>query len=123
MDKKVSELVGMSTEGALLISETTIAEEMAQLGVNDLTKATIRELVRLANNLEKRTGVEFIHMEMGVPGLEPSHIGAEAEIKALKEGVARKYPPVEGIPELKEEMARFVKNFIGVEVAPECCLP
>lgn len=123
MDKKVSELVGMSTDRALLINEAVIAEEMAQLGVNDLTKATIRELVRLANNLEKRTGVEFIHMEMGVPGLEPSRIGAEAEIKALKEGVARKYPPVEGIPELKEEMARFVKNFIGVDVAPECCLP
>ena len=76
--------MGMSTDRALLINEAVIAEEMAQLGVNDLTKATIRELVRLANNLEKRTGVEFIHMEMGVPGLEPSRIGAEAEIKALR---------------------------------------
>lgn len=123
MDRKVSELWSMSAENTVLISESVIAEEKEKLGVTDLTKATIRELVRLANNLEKRTGVEFIHMEMGVPGLEPSRIGAEAEIKALNEGVARKYPPVEGIPELKEEMAHFVKNFVGIDVAPECCLP
>lgn len=113
----------MGTGCKMLIEESVIKEEMSLLGVTDLTKATIRELVRLANNLEKRTGVEFIHMEMGVPGLEPSRIGAEAEIAALNAGVARKYPPVEGIPQLKEEMARFVKNFIGVDVAPEGCLP
>lgn len=107
----------------MLIGEAVIAEEMSGLGVTDLAGATIRELVRLANNLEKKTGVEFIHMEMGVPGLDPSRIGAEAEIKALNEGVARKYPPVEGIPQLKEEMARFVKNFIGITVNPESCLP
>lgn len=110
-------------ENQMLIAESVIREEMALLGVTDLTRATIRELVRLANNLEKRTGVEFIHMEMGVPGLEPSRIGAEAEIAALNAGCARKYPPVEGIPQLKEEMARFVKNFIGTEVSPEGCLP
>ncbi|MGP1363535.1 MAG: pyridoxal phosphate-dependent aminotransferase [Bacteroides sp.] len=113
----------MGIASKMLIEESVIKEEMSLLGVTDLTKATIRELVRLANNLEKRTGVEFIHMEMGVPGLEPSRIGAEAEIAALNAGVARKYPPVEGIPQLKEEMARFVKNFIGVDVAPEGCLP
>lgn len=123
MNKRVTEIEGKGLGGAMLISEAVIAEEMANLGVTDLAGATIRELVHLANNLEKRTGVEFIHMEMGVPGLEPSHIGAEAEIEALNAGVARKYPPVEGIPELKAEMACFVKNFIGVEVAPESCLP
>lgn len=113
----------MAIENGMYISETVVREEMDKLGVKDLTRATIRELVRLANSLEKRSGVEFIHMEMGVPGLEPSSIGADAEIAALRAGAARKYPPVEGIPALKDEMARFVKNFIGVTVSPEGCLP
>ena len=113
----------MAIENGMYISESVVREEMDKLGVKDLTRATIRELVRLANSLEKRSGVEFIHMEMGVPGLEPSSIGADAEIAALRAGAARKYPPVEGIPALKDDMARFVKNFIGVTVSPEGCLP
>ena len=38
----------------MLIGEAVIAEEMSGLGVTDLAGATIRELVRLANNLEKK---------------------------------------------------------------------
>ena len=35
-------------------------------------KATIREVKAIAANAEAASGVEFIKMEMGVPGLPPS---------------------------------------------------
>ncbi|MDP4278792.1 MAG: pyridoxal phosphate-dependent aminotransferase [Bacteroidota bacterium] len=86
-------------------------------------KATIREVVEMANRIEKKSGKRFIHMEMGVPGLPASQIGIQAEIDALKKGVASIYPPMSGIPEFKEQASRFVKAFIDVDVPPACCTP
>jgi aspartate/methionine/tyrosine aminotransferase len=86
-------------------------------------KASIRELVKLVNEIEKETGIKYVRMEMGVPGLEPSQIGIDAEIEALKRGVASKYPMIDGVPELKKEIARFVKNFINIDVEEQGCIP
>lgn len=36
----------------------------------DFGKATIREVVAISTQLEQETKTEFIHMEMGVPGLK-----------------------------------------------------
>jgi aspartate/methionine/tyrosine aminotransferase len=68
----------------------------------DFGKATIREVVAISTQLEQETKTEFIHMEMGVPGLKPAQVGIDAEIKALKDGVASIYPNINGIPEVKE---------------------
>ncbi|MCC8198393.1 MAG: pyridoxal phosphate-dependent aminotransferase [Tannerellaceae bacterium] len=89
----------------------------------DFGKATIREVVAISSELEEVTGTEFIHMEMGVPGLPPCPIGVEAEINALKQGMAAIYPNINGIPQLKTETARFVKAFMDIEVSPESCVP
>lgn len=62
-------------------------------------------------------------MEMGVPGLPPAQVGVEAEIEALKRGVAAIYPMVDGIKPLKEEASRFMKNFLDIEVSPKGCIP
>ena len=62
-------------------------------------------------------------MEMGIPGLPPVQIGVDAEIEALKQGVASTYPDIYGIPSLKKEISRFVKNFINIEVNEENCIP
>lgn len=86
-------------------------------------RATIREIVQLVNEIEVATNTKFVRMEMGVPGLEPSKLGIEAEVEALRKGVARIYPMVDGLPELKKEMARFVKNFMNIDVAEKCCIP
>ena len=96
---------------------------MTQCGVSDLDVASIRDTVKIANLLEKATGEKFIRMEMGVPGLAPSRIGTEAEIEALKKGVAQFYPMLEGYPELANEASRFVKNFMDVEMRPEGIVP
>jgi len=62
-------------------------------------------------------------MEMGVPGLEPPDIGIEAEIRALRSGVASKYPMIDGVPDLKREIRRFVKLFLNIDVEEQGCLP
>ena len=100
-----------------------VSEKIKQSGISEIGKATIRELVRLVNTIEQATGQKFIRMEMGVPGLEPSNIGINAEIDALHRGVASKYPMIEGVAELKNEFSRFVKLFMNIDISPECCVP
>ena len=92
-------------------------------GLKNFGKATIREVVAISGQLEKATGTEFIHMEMGVPGLRPSQVGVDAEINALQNGVASIYPVINGLNELKEEASRFVKAFVNADIAPEHCVP
>ncbi len=86
-------------------------------------RGSIREIVRTVNQLQERTGVRYIRMEMGVPGLPPAPPGVEAEIAALRQGVAGTYPMIEGVRELKEEIARFARLFMDIEVDPKGCLP
>ncbi len=92
-------------------------------GIEKIGSASIRELVKIVNQIEEKIGEKFIRMEMGVPGLEPSEIGIEAEIKALRNGVASKYPMIEGLQILKNEASRFIKLFLDIELKPEGCIP
>lgn len=108
--------------------ETPIKKEIvdglvADLGIKDFAKATIREVKQVAAKAEKVSGVEFIKMEMGIPGLPAAQVGVDAQIKALQEGIAHSYPDIQGTPVLKQEASRFVKAFIGLDIAPECCVP
>lgn len=94
-----------------------------KLGITDFAKATIREVKQVATKAEQETGIEFIKMEMGIPGLPAAKAGVKAQIKALEDGIAHSYPDIQGYPELKKEASRFVKAFIGVDIAPEGCVP
>lgn len=95
----------------------------AKFGITSLANATIGQVLLVARELETTTGIPFIRMDQGVPGMEPCRIGIEAEKEALDRGVAAMYPPAEGIPELKHETSRFVKAFIDIDIAPEGCIP
>ncbi len=85
------------------IDAAAVDTAIAQMKIADFGKATIREVVAIASQLEKNTGKEFIHMEMGVPGLPPAAVGVNAEVEALKNGVASIYPIIDGLPELKRK--------------------
>lgn len=91
--------------------------------LQDFGKATIREVVAISNQLEQETGIEFVHMEMGVPGLRPAQVGTDAEIEALQKGIAAIYPDINGLKALKEEASRFIKAFIDIDLSPEGCVP
>ena len=105
------------------IDRQTANALIAKYQIADFGKATIREVVAISNELEQASGAEFIHMEMGVPGLKPAQVGVDAEVKALQSGIASVYPNINGMPELKQEAARFVKAFINVDISPESCVP
>lgn len=89
----------------------------------DISSSTIREIVRLVNEIQVATGEKFIRMEMGVPGIPTPKVLIDAEIEALKSGVSSKYPMIEGDAELKEETARFVKLFLNQDVEAKHCIP
>jgi aspartate/methionine/tyrosine aminotransferase len=91
--------------------------------IREFDKTSIRMIRKLVDNIEKATGERFVRMEMGVPGLPPSSIGIEAEIEAHKKGLAAIYPDIEGVPELKEEVSRFVKLFLNIDLHPQGCIP
>ena len=95
----------------------------SQFGTEDINQLSIRQVGKLVAQIEQQSGVEFIHMEMGVPGLPASHIGIEAEKEALDKGLASIYPNIEGIPFAKEEIARFVRSFMNIETEPTSCIP
>lgn len=105
------------------INFEVVSRKIKESGLKSVGQASIRELLKLVNQIEAETGDEFIRMEMGIPGLPPSKIGVDAEIEALKKGVASIYPNIEGIPELKKEIQRFVKLFLNVDVKETGCLP
>lgn len=94
-----------------------------QSNLPDLGQATIREIVKIVNTIETESGEKFIRMEMGVPGINPPEIGTQAEIEALKRGVAAIYPMLDGIEPIKTETSRFVKNFMNIDVSPVGCVP
>ena len=60
---------------------------------------------------------------MGVPGLPANQIGIDAEIAALKRGVASVYPDISGIEPLKNETSRFIKLFLDIDIKPQGCIP
>lgn len=109
--------------GRELFSKETVAGCAASLNIPNLSNAAIADVLNVAVTLEARTGIPFIRMDQGIPGLPASRIGVEAEKKALDEGVANKYPPQAGLPALKSAASRFVKAFLDVDVSPQSCIP
>ncbi|MDR1725041.1 MAG: pyridoxal phosphate-dependent aminotransferase [Bacteroidales bacterium] len=91
--------------------------------IKNVGAASIREVKKIIDDVEASTGERFVRMEMGIPGLEASKIGVEAEIEALKNGVAAIYPDIYGTAMLKKETAKFVKNFLDITVSEDCCVP
>ena len=105
------------------IERNVIDETINEFQIVDFSKATIREVKAIASKAEAVSGVEFIKMEMGVPGLPASAVGVKAEIEALQNGIASLYPDINGLPELKKEASDFIKAFINVDLSPEGCVP
>lgn len=101
-----------------LVSGIIRSNNIKQIGLS-----SIRELVKVVNDIEEATSTRFIRMEMGVPGLNPTRTGTLAEIRALESGAASKYPMIEGLDALKKEASRFAKLFLNINVSSESCIP
>ncbi len=106
-----------------IFSEELVEKAARELHVADLSRATIGEVLLVAQYLEKETGIPFIRMDQGSPGLPVNQIGVEAEKAALDRGVGSQYPAAAGVPELKQEASRFVKAFLNIDISPRACVP
>ena len=106
-----------------IFSDELIAQAVEDLHIADLSRATIGEVLLTAQYLENNTGIPFIRMDQGSPGLPVNQYGVEAEKAALDRGVGSQYPAAAGVPELKNEASRFVKAFLDVDVTPRSCVP
>ena len=106
-----------------IFGEELVSRAVEDLHVADLSQATIGEVLLVAQYLERETGIPFIRMDQGSPGLPVNRFGVEAEKAALDRGVGSQYPAAAGVPELKHEASRFVKAFLDVDVSSRSCVP
>ncbi|MBO4263948.1 MAG: pyridoxal phosphate-dependent aminotransferase [Bacteroidales bacterium] len=106
-----------------IFSEELVAQACREKNVADLSRATIGEVLLVAQYLEEKTGIPFIRMDQGSPGLPINRYGVEAEKRALDSGIGSQYPAAAGVPELKEAAARFIKAFIDIDIQPRGLVP
>ena len=106
-----------------IFSEELVAKAVEELHIADLKSATIGEVLLVAQYLEQKTGIPFIRMDQGSPGLPVNRYGVEAEKAALDRGVGSQYPAAAGVAELKYEASRFVKAFLDVDISARACVP
>lgn len=105
------------------LEKKVLDEALADMGIEDVSRTTIRQCSMLGSMMEERAGEKFSHLEFGVPGIPACPIGIEAQKKALDNGIPSIYPSVQGLPELKKNAARFVKAFIDVDIDPKGIVP
>ena len=105
------------------INYDIVTQKVKDSGLASIGKSSIREVKKLISSIEEATGDKFVRMEMGIPGLPPTKIGVDAEIAALKNGVAAIYPDIQGLPQLKTEISRFCNLFMDIDVHAESCIP
>ena len=67
------------------ISKASLDEVLRGMNINDISKATIRQCVNTAQELERVSGESFIHLEFGVPGIKASQFGVDMQKLALDE--------------------------------------
>ncbi len=105
------------------LNRAVVDKIIANNNIKSVGKASIREVKKIIDDVEKEFNFKFVRMEMGIPGLPTVKVGVDAQIQALKDGVSAIYPDIYGTTELKYETKRFVKNFLDVEVPEDSCVP
>ncbi|HEY9123641.1 MAG TPA: pyridoxal phosphate-dependent aminotransferase [Bacteroidales bacterium] len=88
--------------------------------IDKMSPFIVMEVLEKAQEMEKR-GINIIHMEVGEPDFSVPVCVSEASIKAVAEGYTH-YTHSLGMPELRDELARFYKKEYNVTVDPECII-
>lgn len=105
------------------VSTAQFRQALEMMNIPDVSSATIRQIAALASNLQEHLGEDFVHLEMGNPGLPAAAEGVEAERAALAAGVANIYPNIAGINELKTAGSDFLKAFFDIDIPGRCIVP
>src|ERR1041385_9186581 len=89
-----------------------LADRMSRIGIESAFDVLVR-----ARALEAQ-GLSVVHLEIGEPDFPtPSHI-IEAAKKALDEGGTH-YGPTQGLPELREVIAKYISSTRNISVGPQ----
>ena len=91
----------------------------AESGLPCIGKAGIREINKLARDIEAACGKKFIHMEIGNPGLPAARVGVEAQIKALQDGVAANETTIRYCPYKKPDYFQRLKSVARISSKSE----
>ena len=105
------------------VSTDMFRQALDMMNIPNIASATIRQIMALASHLQEPLGEEFVHLEMGNPGLPASEAGIEAEREALLRGIANQYPNIAGIKPLKENGSKFLKAFLDIDIPDRCIVP
>ena len=70
--------VGPNHNGSVERALEMIDKIAAHNKISNPGKASIREMRKMIQDVEKETGVRFVKMEMGIPGLPAPQVGVEA---------------------------------------------
>ncbi len=105
------------------VSTDMFRQALDMMNIPNIASATIRQIMALASHLQEPLGEEFVHLEMGNPGLPASEAGIEAEREALANGVANIYPNIAGIKPLKDAGSDFLKAFFDIDIPGRCIVP
>ena len=60
-----------------VFSKELVADVAKKMNVADLQNATIGDVLLVASKLEELTGIPFIRMDQGSPGLPANQVGIE----------------------------------------------
>jgi len=95
-----------------------LVKKMATIGVESAFDVLVK-----ARALEAQ-GKSVIHLEIGEPDFPTPRNVIEAGKKALDEGWT-KYGPTQGLPDLRQSIAKYVSSTRGIAVGPEnvCVVP
>ena len=66
---------------------------LERMDIADIAQATIRQSGDIARMMERETGAEFLHLEMGVPGLPPERVASKPNARPCKRVSRRATPP------------------------------
>lgn len=106
-----------------ILNRRLVDELLSRAGIN-LSQCGLEELWGAIDLLERELGAKFLRMDFGAPGLRPSSLALTAQTAALASSVIpSKYPPSDGIPQLKGAASQFLTRFLAVDTPPECILP
>jgi aspartate aminotransferase len=95
-----------------------LVKKMARIGVESAFDVLVK-----ARALEAE-GKSVIHLEIGEPDFPTPRNVIDAGKRALDEGWT-KYGPTQGLPELRESIARYISRTRGIQVGPQnvCVVP
>ncbi|MDE5924495.1 MAG: pyridoxal phosphate-dependent aminotransferase, partial [Muribaculaceae bacterium] len=110
-------------ENKFPVADGVLDTILENLEIPDISSATIRQICAVAERLEQAAGEKIVHLELGNPGLPAEPVGIECECRALRSGIANKYPDIAGVPALKRAGKDFIKAFLDVDLEERGVVP